>query len=249
MSKMKDRMRRLFLYGGLEREDFEQIRDDITEDNRRYLTSTILLVLGLMIASVAASLILSLDSSFTKLYASYLLADVVLLIVSQIVLKRNRSLTAFFVWLCIAVLYSYAVMTTVLTPHNQATTMMVCLVIIPVIFALRPTQSVLLIVAMAEAFGRENTFRFGGDEFVSIVFDTPLSDTEKKVRAVQKKLEGMGYFVSYGMAEKPAGGINSDRMLMEAEKQMREAKARFYSNSENSHRARISENIGNGETL
>lgn len=104
-------------------------------------------------------------------------------------------------------------------------------------------------VAMAEAFGRENTFRFGGDEFVSIVFDTPRPDIEKRVEAVKKKLEDMGYFVSYGMAEKLTGGINSDRMLMEAEKQMREAKACFYSNPENSRCARLSENVNKSETL
>ena len=58
------------------------------------------------------------------------------------------------------------------------------------------------------------------------------------------ELEKMGYFVSYGMAERPAGQINSDKMLMEAEKKMREAKAAFYSNPEHSRRARMPE--GNG---
>lgn len=74
--------------------------------------------------------------------------------------------------------------------------------------------------AMAEAFGRENTFRFGGDEFVSIVFDAPLAETEKKMASVQKELEDREYFVSWGMTEKPAGKIDSDQMLMEAEKEM-----------------------------
>ena len=95
---------------------------------------------------------------------------------------------------------------------------------------------------MAEAFGRDRTFRFGGDEFVSIVFDTPLARTAQMAEAVQKKLAGEGYFVSCGMAERPAGKIDSDRMLMEAEKKMREAKARFYSTPEHSRRARLSEN-------
>ncbi len=366
MNEMKDRMRRLFFHGGLEREDYEQIRADISEHNRKCLMVTNFLVLGLMIGSVTASMFLfPLDSSLTILYTGYLFVDIIMLIASRFALKRNRSMIAPFVWVCIAVLYSYAVMTTVMNSDNQATTMMVCLAIIPVIFTLRPIQLIPMTVAMAicfdlitvqikkpaqwksdlwnsvafsvvgivagteitvirfrslslarknrflfendlltgvrsrnsyeetcdeylqqakkniicifadvnglheknnqeghaagdlmlqtvarkmaEAFGKENTFRFGGDEFVSIVFDAPLSGTGKKMDAVQKKLEDMGYFVSYGMAEKPAGRIDSDRMLMEAEKQMREAKARFYSNPEHSRRARLAEDTQNSQ--
>ena len=367
MSRRMDRMRNLFLYGGLKREEYEQIRDDITEHNRKCLMVTNCLVLGLMIASVIASLFLCTpDSSLTILYTGYLFVDIVMLIASRFALKRDLAMTAPFVWVCIAVLYSYAVMTTVMNPDNQATTVMVCLAIIPVIFALRPTQSIPITAAMAicfdlitvqikkpaqwesdlwnsvvfsvigivagteitvirfrslslarknrylfesdlltgvrsrnsyeeicdeflqqaeknvicifadvnglheknnreghaagdrilqtvaktmaDAFGRENTFRFGGDEFVSIVFDAPLSDTGKQMEAVQKKLEEMGYFVSYGMTEKPAGRIDSDRMLMEAEKQMRVAKARFYSGPEQLRRARLAEDPESSES-
>lgn len=357
---MKDRMKRLFLYGGLVREDYEQIRGDIAEYNRRCLTVTNFLALGLMIASVTAALFLfPVDSSLTLLCECYLFVDVIMLIASRYALKRDRSMITPYVWVCIAVLYSYAVMTTVINPDNQATTMMVCLAVIPVIFALRPAVSIPVTVAvaicfdcimvrvkepahwepdlwnsvvfgivgivagtestaikfrslslvqknrslfendiltgvrnrnsyeehcdaflqqaeknvicifadvnglhevnnqkghaagdlmlqtvagaMAEAFGRERTFRFGGDEFVSFVFDTPLADTMQMAEAVQKKLAGQGYFVSYGMAERPAGEIDSDRMLIEAEKRMREAKARFYSSPEHSRRARMPE--------
>lgn len=358
---MKDGLRRIFLYGGLEREDYEQIREDIAEHNRKCLSVTNFLALGLMIASVVMSLVLpSVDSSLTVLCACCLFVDVVMLIASRYALKRDRSMITPYVWVCIVMLYSYAVMTTVINPENQATTMMVCLAIIPVIFALRPSVSICVTVAvaisfdcivvqvkepvhwepdlwnsvvfgivgivagtestaikfrsfslarkncflfendlltgvrsrnsyeehcdeflqqaeenvicifadvnglhevnnqkghaagdrmlqtvagaMAEAFGRDRTFRFGGDEFVSIVFDTPLARTAQMAEAVQKKLAGEGYFVSCGMAERPAGKIDSDRMLMEAEKKMREAKARFYSTPEHSRRARLSEN-------
>lgn len=366
MDEMKDRIKHLFLYGGLKQEDNEQIRDDIEEYNRRCLMVTNVLAIVLMIASVTASLFVSSESSHLILYVGYFFVGIVMLIAARFTLKRNRMMTAHFVWVCIAALYSYAVMTTVLNPGSQATTMMVCLAIIPVIFALRPAESIPLTIvmaiffdiltvqiketalwqidiwnsvvfsvvgivagtestiikfrslslaqknrflfesdrltgvrsrnsyeescdeflqqaeknvicifadvnglheknnqeghaagdlmlqtvasAMAEAFGREHTFRFGGDEFVSIVFDALLSDTGKKMEAVQKKLEDIGYFVSFGMTEKPAGKIDSDQMVLEAEKQMREAKARFYSSPVHSRRARLAEDTRNSQT-
>jgi hypothetical protein len=66
------------------------------------------------------------------------------------------------------------------------------------------------------------------------------------VKCKTHKYEDRAFGLKYGKAEKPAGRINSDRMLMEAEKWMWEAKVRFYSNLENSRRVRLSENIGNG---
>ena len=58
---------------------------------------------------------------------------------------------------------------------------------------------------------------------------------------MQKSLEDRGYFVSCGLTEKPAGKIDSDRMLLEAEKEMRDAKALFYADPEHSRRARVTE--------
>ncbi len=150
---MKDGLRRIFLYGGLEREDYEQIREDIAEHNRKCLSVTNFLALGLMIASVVMSLVLpSVDSSLTVLCACCLFVDVVMLIASRYALKRDRSMITPYVWVCIVMLYSYAVMTTVINPENQATTMMVCLAIIPVIFALRPSVSICVTVAVAISF-------------------------------------------------------------------------------------------------
>ena len=109
-----------------------------------------LVVMGL---SVIASLFLvPQGSSQTLLYLGYFFVDAVMLMVSGFALKRDRAMTTAFVWLCMAVLYSYGVMTTVLNTGNQATTLMVCLVIIPVIFALRPAQSIPVTIAMAVFF-------------------------------------------------------------------------------------------------
>ena len=140
----------MFLYGGLEQEEYQQIKDDIAEYNRRCLMVTNVLTLGLMITSVIASLFLfALDSFLTMLYTGYLFADIVMLTAATFALKQDRRMITPFVWICIAVLYSYAVMTTVINPASQATTMMVCLAVIPVIFALRPAESVPLTIAMA----------------------------------------------------------------------------------------------------
>ncbi|MGN1024177.1 MAG: hypothetical protein ACI4OJ_11805, partial [Lachnospiraceae bacterium] len=150
---MKDKILRLLFYGGLEREDYNQIRKDIAEYNRRCLAVTNILNLGLMIASVfASSVLFSTDSSLTIMCTGYLFVDLVMLIASRSALKRDRSMIPAFVWTCIMVIYSYAVMTAVINPDNQATTMMVCLAIIPVAFALRPIQSIILTVAVAIGF-------------------------------------------------------------------------------------------------
>lgn len=143
----------MFLYGGLEQEEYQQIKDDIAEYNRRCLMVTNVLTLGLMITSVIASLFLfALDSFLTMLYTGYLFADIVMLTAATFALKQDRRMITPFVWICIAVLYSYAVMTTVINPASQATTMMVCLAVIPVILALRPAESVPLTIAMAVFF-------------------------------------------------------------------------------------------------
>lgn len=81
---------------------------------------------------------------------------------------------------------------------------------------------------IAGAFGKELTFRFGGDEFVSLAMDSSMAVVEEKLEKVRDDLQASGYHVSFGLAEEEAGTEPYDQVVLQAEERMRKNKADFY---------------------
>lgn len=99
---------------------------------------------------------------------------------------------------------------------------------------------------IAEAFGKDLTFRFGGDEFVSLAMDSSMADVEEKLEKVRDDLQASGYHVSFGLAEEEAGTEPYDLVILRAEERMRKNKAEFYAKA--AEAAREAEAAGGAET-
>lgn len=81
---------------------------------------------------------------------------------------------------------------------------------------------------IAGAFGKDLTFRFGGDEFVSLAMDSSMAVVEEKLEKVRDDLQASGYHVSFGLAEEAAGTEPYNLVILRAEERMRKNKAEFY---------------------
>lgn len=93
-------------------------------------------------------------------------------------------------------------------------------------------------MAMQEAFGENNTFRIGGDEFVALVPEKEPQWVEEQLQQAVERIEKASYHLSVGCAhgcleETPAGALVSA-----AEKRMYEAKQDYYRQAGRDRRAR-----------
>lgn len=91
---------------------------------------------------------------------------------------------------------------------------------------------------MAALWGRENTFRIGGDEFISFEFDVPEEATLKEVERLKSKIEEAGYSASIGCVTDDIKGINIQEFIKWAESRMYDAKRRHYSGANDRRKTR-----------
>ena len=77
-------------------------------------------------------------------------------------------------------------------------------------------------------FGKKDTYRIGGDEFVVFITDTASEEIEKKMNAVIHSVEKENYHISVGHATQTCSSIDMDTLIKNAEKEMYEEKRRFY---------------------
>jgi diguanylate cyclase (GGDEF)-like protein len=94
--------------------------------------------------------------------------------------------------------------------------------------------------AMKQCFGREHTYRIGGDEFVAFRIDEEPERLSLEINRLSQALSKKGYHVSFGIAscEKSQGNWNMCELVNEAEINMYAAKREFYRQSENDRRNR-----------
>ena len=94
--------------------------------------------------------------------------------------------------------------------------------------------------AMQAYFGREHTYRIGGDEFAAFRMDTPPEKVSAEIERIGQDLDGKGYHVSFGIAsrEKEQGPFDMHEIVKEAENGMYLAKREFYRQPEHNRRSR-----------
>lgn len=94
--------------------------------------------------------------------------------------------------------------------------------------------------AMQQCFGREHTYRIGGDEFAAFLVDRQPDNLPLEIDRLKQTLHQKGYHVSFGTAvrEKTQGELNMQEMVNEAENNMFAAKREFYRQSGNDRRRR-----------
>lgn len=80
-----------------------------------------------------------------------------------------------------------------------------------------------------EAFGENDCYRMGGDEYLAFVLDMGEDELETKLQTFVHKVEGHNYHMAIGCATQTQEQINIDTLVKDAEKEMFNAKKRFYS--------------------
>jgi len=85
--------------------------------------------------------------------------------------------------------------------------------------------------SFAEAFGRENVYRFGGDEFIILVENTTEQIVSTNIARAESAINQAGYTVSIGY-EWASRTSNVDNMIRAAESRMYKAKYLFYQQKE-----------------
>lgn len=81
---------------------------------------------------------------------------------------------------------------------------------------------------LRDAFGKEDTFRVGGDEFVAFVKDGEEKAISAKVSSVISNLENSGYHISAGFVSEKAQGCNMHDLIKAAEAIMYDEKRKYY---------------------
>lgn len=82
-------------------------------------------------------------------------------------------------------------------------------------------------VTVQEYFGTRDSYRIGGDEFLSFAKDESLKRTQEKAAKIQEALTKQDYHVSIGICRQEMP-VDIDIIVKEAEKQMYEAKQQYY---------------------
>ena len=90
---------------------------------------------------------------------------------------------------------------------------------------------------MSNTFGRTDTFRMGGDEFVAVVTDEFEDVIKEKIIHVEDEMVPKGYHVAVGMAY-GAIPIDMNKLTKCAETLMFDAKSRYYQSLGNDRRRR-----------
>lgn len=89
----------------------------------------------------------------------------------------------------------------------------------------------------AVLFGRNSTYRIGGDEFVALCTGLTLQEVKARVDELEQAVEDKNYHVSVGYAWQKAD-IKIEDLVREAEKNMYEKKHKFYEGEGNRRKTR-----------
>lgn len=79
-----------------------------------------------------------------------------------------------------------------------------------------------------EQFGKNDSYRIGGDEFVAFAVDCIPEELNRRIQSLIKDVEKMNYHISVGCDTGLYSEINIDSLIKNAEKRMYDDKTRFY---------------------
>ena len=92
---------------------------------------------------------------------------------------------------------------------------------------------------MEEQFGKNNTYRIGGDEFVSFVIDGCADEIQKKINMVVRSAKEQEYYVSIGYDTGFCSDMDMGSLINTAEMRMYAAKKQFYQQKGMDRRIRV----------
>ena len=92
---------------------------------------------------------------------------------------------------------------------------------------------------LSDAFGDENVYRMGGDEFAVYVYVDSRESFEKQIEKVRCAVKEKGIYVAIGYSYADGGDSDYNARRSEADNRMYDEKRRFYSNGNDRRRSNV----------
>lgn len=92
--------------------------------------------------------------------------------------------------------------------------------------------------AMQKTFGKENTYRVGGDEYVAFGTSMTQQTLDKKIAQLRKTVDDAGYHIAVGCCVHPKPITALESIVTAAEKEMYADKEAYYTRTGRSHSRR-----------
>lgn len=86
-----------------------------------------------------------------------------------------------------------------------------------------------------EHFGKQHTYRIGGDEYVAFMIDPSSSEITKKIQELKKDIEFESYHIAVGCEKQNKDYLDIQRLIKTAEKRMYKNKEAYYEEQGKSH--------------
>lgn len=93
--------------------------------------------------------------------------------------------------------------------------------------------------SLRKEFGKKDTYRIGGDEFVVLLRDADEKQVERRLENVRREIEVNSCYASFGVATSWLPNIDVTDLVKRAERQMYGDKRRFYQREGMDRRGRI----------
>ena len=82
--------------------------------------------------------------------------------------------------------------------------------------------------AVKEKFGKDNSYRIGGDEYVAFAKDIKESEIEERIKGIKTAVKGAGYHVAVGYEYFTGKNIDINKLIVDAESKMYRDKEEYY---------------------
>ena len=82
--------------------------------------------------------------------------------------------------------------------------------------------------SILDIFGKADSYRVGGDEYVVFVADTDEYDIVKMIDDLRDRLEAKGFYVAVGLECRDKDVLNMSHLIINAEAKMFKDKNKFY---------------------
>lgn len=141
---MVEYIKRLLLYAGAVPEEYKTCRSDINRINRKRLTGYLRVAAGVCFVMMLLSLMLDIISENFLSYAGMTLCSVLMILVLSIFGEKNRWVTPLCIVLFNTLLGGVGIVIgTINSPTKQATTAIVLIVLLPMLFIVSPVWNIL----------------------------------------------------------------------------------------------------------
>lgn len=150
---MKEKIRNVFLYGGVEQEEYNIVLGEITNSNRFFVNAVSGTAAVLTTALFLLSFVISGFSINRLVYGVGSLISIGVLLISVFYSKRNTRIIGALIHLSIVIFYSYGIIIgTITDPGDKSAAYVGLIVLLQVIFTMPPVQTILITAFCELAF-------------------------------------------------------------------------------------------------